>query len=209
MITKGWGTLYWGSGCVDVLGYYPIGDEAALASPAAGISDLTQKELNHPYAITGLGNIEKALQGFQSLCHEAGYPLQGDINHNWLLPTALGTLRPTCLTPVTMVEGDTHKPGPMLIVGFDRFYDFFPSLVAANLTAQNIRASGISLDLPSLRGRRSITGMVLTRLFDTAEFRSEILKELQPRLGGAARVGFPAILGLENPIQVKQDLEAH
>jgi len=42
LVTKGWGTLHWGSGCVDVLGYFPMDNPDPLQSPAAGISKLVR-----------------------------------------------------------------------------------------------------------------------------------------------------------------------
>jgi glycerol-3-phosphate dehydrogenase subunit B len=174
----------------------------------------------HPYTLAGSQPLDQALQDFQALCAETGYPLLGSVQRNWLLPTALGALRPTCLAPEMMIAGDCgsnhtattgHTPpgrAPMLIVGFDPFLDFYPALVAENLNGQYIFASDLSLDLPSLRQQRFVTGMTLARLFDTPEFRQEVAEAVKPRLGSAARVGFPAVLGLQRPVEARRDLEA-
>jgi glycerol-3-phosphate dehydrogenase subunit B len=96
----------------------------------------------------------------------------------------------------------------MLIVGFDRFYDFFPSLISANLNAQGILSGDISLDLPSLRTQKFLTGMVLARLFDDPEFRQEVITALKPRLGKVERIGFPAVLGLNRSMEVLEHLQS-
>jgi glycerol-3-phosphate dehydrogenase subunit B len=80
-------------------------------------------------------------------------------------------------------------------------------LVAENLNAQAIFASDLLLDLPTLHAHRFVTGIVLARLFDLPEFRREVAEALKPKLTNAARVGFPAVLGLRHAIEATHDLE--
>lgn len=208
VVAKGWGTPYWASGCIDVLGYYPTSELKPVESPRQGIQALVSANPEHPYAHAGLENIEQALQSLQALCAQAGYPLHGSLDHNWLLPTAMGAQRPTCLAPETMITGDLRQRTPMLVVGFNRFLDFFPTLVADNLNSQYIFASDVMLDLPILNERRLVTGMVLAHLFDTPEFCQQVIESLRPKLGSAGRVGFPPVLGLKDPCGVMRRLEA-
>jgi glycerol-3-phosphate dehydrogenase subunit B len=107
-----------------------------------------------------------------------------------------------------MLAGDLSQRAPMLIVGFDPYLDFFPYLCAENLSAQAIPARGTSLDLESLRERRFTNALTLANLFEAPEFRAEVVRALRPRLGGATRVGFPAVLGLKQPLQVIAELES-
>jgi len=95
----------------------------------------------------------------------------------------------------------------MLIVGFDQFLDFYPGLIAENLNAQYVFATELSLSLPSLQDRRFISGLTLARLFDTPEFREEVAQAVKPSLGNAARVGFPAVLGLQHATEAHRHLE--
>jgi glycerol-3-phosphate dehydrogenase subunit B len=207
VIAKGWGATHWHSGCVDVLGYSPLGSEVAVESPAEGVARLIRENPGHPYAIGGLDSLDQALRAFQSLCAEAGYPMHGSLERNWLLPSAAGALRPTCLAPETMVAGDLRRQESMLIVGFEQLPDFYPNLVAANLSAQNIPAQDISLDLSRLHQRRFVTTKILAQLFDQPDFRAGVVGALKPRLQHTTRVGFPAVLGLHRPLEVKGDLE--
>jgi glycerol-3-phosphate dehydrogenase len=207
LITKGWGTTHWGSGCIDVLGYHPTDQEKPVVSPAGALDKLIHDQPFHPYALAGIEALRLAMRNFQDLFNQSGYPLHGKLDENWLLPTALGAIRPTCLAPETMIAGDLHSRGPMLIVGFEQYLDFYPSLVADNLNAQGIFASGRILEIPSLQKRRFLNAMVLARMFDTTEFRLEVARAIKPNLGGAARVGFPAVLGLHRSIEVIKDLQ--
>lgn len=217
VISKGWGSIYWQPGCIDVLGYYPLEAEKLLLSPRAGLGQLIQAEPQHPYAIAirqvGMNGIANLLDEFKELCQQAGYPLCGSLDENWLLPTAAGALRPTCLAPYSMIAGavgKTKPEPPMLIAGFQQFPDFYPELIAANLDQQNIPARGIVMDVSLLAERRFVTGRVLANLFERVDFREQISAALKQHLSqypGVARIGFPAVLGLNHCIEVLTDLE--
>jgi glycerol-3-phosphate dehydrogenase subunit B len=208
VVAKGWGALHWHAGCIDVLGYYPLDGSEPLEAATEGISGLVEDHPHHPYAILGLERVVEAVQRLQDLCELAGYPLQGSLDRNWLLPSAVGARRPTSLAPATMVSGDLRSREPMLIVGFEQLPDFYAALVAANLTAQEVPSRDVTLDLPGLRGRRFTTPPILADLFDHSGFREEVAQALQPKLGKAARVGFPGVLGTQHPLEVRDDLEA-
>jgi glycerol-3-phosphate dehydrogenase subunit B len=96
----------------------------------------------------------------------------------------------------------------MLIVGFEQYLDFYPAILVDNLNAQGIFASGVVLDIPSLKKRRFVNAMSLARLFDQPDFRQEVSQALKPRLGNAARVGFPAVLGLHRSMEALKDLQS-
>ena len=183
LITKGWGALYWHAGCIDLLGYAPPDYSQIIESPADALVQLVKSSPAHPYAIAGLGAVEQAVLDFQFICAQNGYPMLGSIDQNWLLPSALGTVRPTCLAPITMIAGDLRQKSAMLLVGFEQFQDFFPGLAADNLNAQGFSASSILLNLPSLRERTFVTGRVLAEAFETSEFQSEVIKGIKSALG--------------------------
>jgi glycerol-3-phosphate dehydrogenase subunit B len=208
LITKGWGALHWGSGCVDVLGYLPLVNPEPLQSPASGIPQLVRDNPNHPYGYLDFDQIDSALEAFKALSTQAGYPLHGDLDRNWLLPSALGTFRPTCLAPETMIAGDLSLNSPMLVVGFEQFQDFYSELIAENIACQGRPARGVTLDIPSLSQQRFVTGRVLAASFESAEFRQELVSSLRTNLNGVARIGFPAVLGLHDALGIKRELEA-
>jgi glycerol-3-phosphate dehydrogenase len=208
VISRGWGTPYWSSGCIDIIGYQPPEHSNAVISPRAALEQLIRSDPDHPYSRAGITTLENAIRSFQAMSEASNYPLHGSIDANILLPTSLGTLRPSCLVPATMLAGDASQRAPILVVGFDRFYDFFPGLVSANLNAQGILAEGITLDLSSLRTRKFLTSTVLASMFDEPEFCQDVIKALKPRLGKVERIGFPAVLGLHKPVEVLQHLQS-
>jgi len=207
LVTKGWGADYWSAGTIDVLGYYPLDASESILDPSAALRRLIAEHPGHPYAIVGMERISAALGAMQDISQQLGYPLHGSLESNWLLPSALGAARPTCLAPQTMIAGDLRQSGEMLLVGFRRFPDFYPSLAAGNLSLQGIPARGVSLDLPALDGRRFVTARVLAEMCASPTFIGAIAAALRPFLDGAARVGFPAVLGFENAVQVQARLQ--
>lgn len=210
VITKGWGTTHWHAGCVDVLGYEPFGNYELVTSPSDSLIKLMDENPSHPYAISGMEFIEQAILSIKDLFTEANYPLHGSLSKNWMLPTALGTLRPTCLAPETMINGDfsAHNLNHCyLLVGFSKFVDFYPELAADNLRALGYNTKAVTLDVPSLRSRHLVTGRVLAESFDRYELISEICELLRPHLSGVDVIGFPAVLGIRHPLQVKSKFE--
>jgi len=205
LVAKGWGTTHWATGCMDVFGF----DERnqLIESPLRAIQELPDRNPKHPYVRIGIERIQTALQTIKDLCSQSGYPLHGDLDKNWLLPTALGTIRPTCLAPKTMLAGDLRNRKPTLIVGFARFPDFYASLIAHNLTLHGIPAKPLTLDLPELRQHRFLNGRVLAALFEQQGFRQSLVDVLKPSIGVAERIGFPSVFGLNSSISVHQDLE--
>lgn len=209
VLAKGWGTTHWHAGCVDVLGYYPAESRTPVEAPAEALAQLVRATPLHPYAQVGTEALAQALDAFQELCVAAGYPMHGSLERNWLLPTALGGVRPTCLAPETMITGDLRQRDPMVLVGFQPFLDFYPALAADNLNAQGFSARGVVLDLPRPEQRRLVNATNLAQLFERADFRAQVADALKPHLGDAARVGFPAVLGIHNALSVQRELQEH
>jgi len=208
VIAKGWGALYWNAGCIDVLGYHPLDSSRPVSSPVAAVGKLVAKQRQHPYALVGKEGLAEALAALQGLCVGAGYPLHGSLNKNWLLPSAVGTFRPTCLAPETMIAGDLSHNAPMLIVGFQNQGDFFPQLIADNLTRQGISATHTTLELRTLNERNFNYPLDVARLMEDEVFRAELVDKLKPRVGSdVERIGFPAVLGLGRSLEVKEALE--
>ena len=208
VLAKGWGTTHWASGCIGVLGYDPWFPDSPVASPEEALERMIRRQPDHPYARIGIEEIHRSLESFKSLCNKANYLIHGSLDRNWLLPSALGSARPICLAPLTMIAGDLNIDTPALIVGFSNFQDFYPHLIAANLTSQDIPAEAINLDLKSLKSRYFSNNRTLAEAFENDEFRQEVISALRPYLGKAGRVGFPAVLGLTDSVRVQRELEA-
>jgi glycerol-3-phosphate dehydrogenase subunit B len=148
----------------------------------------------------GVAKIEEALTSFLSL-FPPPYSFQTIDNMNCLLPTGAGTLRPTYLIPKTMVEGTQVDERNTLVVGFNGFKDFY-----AHYVANQLKCRGMNLQLhdPSYQ---ELTATALARLMETKSFRERIGSEIKKQLQREVKIGIPALLGVHNPMEVKEDLE--
>jgi glycerol-3-phosphate dehydrogenase len=207
IITKGWGSLYWGSGCIDLLGCSPFDDVKVVSSPLKTIEELVTRFPDHPYAYVGLDTIHEALEFLKRVSREMDYPLEGTIHDNWLIPTAIGSIHPACLVPVTMTAGNVNDHDPMLIIGIEGFLDFFPGLVSSNLNSQGILSNHKTIRLASLEKHRLINGIMLARLFESEDFRDEVVRAIKPIIGRAGRIGLPAVLGVNSAAKVHEDIQ--
>jgi len=212
LATKGWGALFWATGAIDVLGYLPGYMDQPVIELHTALNTLIKMNPAHPYNLVGMGTLQHALEAFKDLCNQSGYPMEGTIDRNWLLPSAVGAARPTCLAPQTMIAGDLTNTQPMLILGFDGFNDFYPALIAANLTLRGISAHHLKIKLPMKDPQRQLTGIVLARLFDDNEFRKAFISQMKLSLESSnieldgLRLGFPAVLGLQRAHTTWQQL---
>ena len=80
-------------------------------------------------------------------------------------------------------------------------------MCAENLTRQGFPAQAATFDLPEMHTSHfDATPVGLARLFDRADVRERVAAQLKPKLDGATRVGFPAVLGLEHSAEAWRDL---
>jgi glycerol-3-phosphate dehydrogenase subunit B len=204
LLAKGHGTTHWSTGCIDL-----YDTEGADLLPT--LNELVARVPDHPYAIIGIAQISRAIERLRALCADAGYPLAGSGERNILLPTALGALRPTAYAPVTMINGDLRNyNGRMLVAGFHELRDFFPPTIAGNLRAQGYNAEGVYLELPPAGRSLDFSTVTFAHLFDQPAFRREVGQQLKKLVnsGRYDRVALPAVLGLEHPAAVVNDLQA-
>ena len=165
-----------------------------------GLSQWTQDYPEHPYSKLGWERINEALFSFRSL-FSPPYSFETVADKNCLIPTGAGTFRPTYLIPPTMTAGVNLQPGSSLLVGFKGFKDFY-----ANYVGDQLKCRAIILTLPEVFGQE-VVAPALARWMEKESFRENIGKEIKKQLQGETRVGFPALLGIHNPAQVKEDLE--
>ena len=204
VVGTGEGCLPLASGTVDVLGYAPD----PVPSPLAALPAFLAANPDHPYRLAGTGGLEQSVAWFVKTAEPLGY--RGELARNRWVPTVLGGLRPTALVPASMAAADLPAGGEVVIAGIRGFRDLHPALLAANLSqatsgAAAIQARAVELDWPGSAG--DLPAFRLARRLEDEEIRRRLAAQLRPRLGGAAAVGMPAVLGRERAAEVHADLE--
>lgn len=195
LLAKGIGGLQLSQGTIDVLGYAP----ERVTDPLAALPSLPG---DHPYRAIGADTVRESLAYVQELL---GDLLVGTADHNVLLPTALGGMRPTCLIQPSMSAGVVTGATSYLLVGFRQLKDFYPLLAAGNLERQTapdggtITARGVILDLPAVEGMADSTGLAYARAMDDPSYREQVARAIAPHLHDGDVVGMPGIVGYRDP----------
>ena len=203
-------TLRNASGLVDVLGYTPDG-EGPLSRPYDAIPDLPPE---HPYRTVGVGTVREAMALFDDVV--PGYR-GGHTDRNALLPTHGGSVKPTARYPAGAGAGLASDARDALLVGFESLVDFDAPHAAAHLRAVGVPfdVRGVTVRFPGdLRADATVTRYA--KLLDTnatvavrgreRSIRDALADRVNAELDGEARVGFPAVLGDDDPAAVRAAL---
>jgi glycerol-3-phosphate dehydrogenase subunit B len=192
-----------------VLGFQPADSLGPIKNPAGKLTDFLVERPGHPYGIVGQTNLEAGVQAFLSLVNQNGLDYQGDLTRNWLLPSAVGAIHPTCLAPTSLTKGDLDRDESMLIVGFSELRDFYPNLISQNLNEQDLAKTEpclIDISIPAA-AKMNATPIEVALAFEQADFRQQVINAVKRHSKGYQRIGFPAVLGLRQHREVVADLE--
>ena len=203
VIAKGVGSTHLAPGTIDVLGY----DPDRVVSPSGVIEEFAARHPGHPYAWLGRDTVAEALRWFSERAQAgplSGYRYLGDLDRNYLLPTAIGALRPSTMVPETMAEGDSVDLERVCVVGTRVLRDFHPALCAANLSRAGVPARSVEAEVDADRADQNSLG--LARRFDDPSWRAAFAGRLALKLQADERVGLPAALGIRDPHGAWSDL---
>lgn len=218
IVAKGLGALQLSAGTIDVLGYAPdtTGDGALMPArvpvkrPLDTVQAQAKNQPAHPYALAGARRVQTILDQFTALTREMGIPYGGAAvaGENLWLPSPVGAARPTFLAPQAQLAGDLSRPEPLLIVGVRGLRDFFPELIAENLTRQGHAARAAFLPMGVITDRSDRNTTQLAAALDDAAARERLARELKKLAWSGERVGLPAILGLNAHEQALAELQS-
>lgn len=176
--------------------------------PGVAIRKLAGSQPGHPYGLAGYEALKEGLAVLQALCEPFGLRFAGSFERNMRLPTALGAVLPAAFAPESFAAGDLAAPGAMLIAGPTGWRDFYPALAAANLRRQGVEAQALAFDLPEIHAVKfDNISSGLARLFDQADVRERVARQIRAQLNGAIRLGVPAVLGLNDYPRAWQHLQ--
>src|SRR5256885_1413655 len=124
LIWPGLSSLYFTYATVDVLGYSDLSTRQPVEQPQAGVGKLIPDHPKHPYSLVGLDALRSGTTLLIEWLRAAGFTWQGSLARNLLLPTAIGTPKPSCLYPESMAAGDLQRDEPIVFCGFVGYEDF-------------------------------------------------------------------------------------
>jgi glycerol-3-phosphate dehydrogenase subunit B len=177
-------------------GWVSIADTAP-GTVIDGAAAIAAESPDHPYALAGIDALQAGIAALRRLGEAVGLPYTGNLDANLRLVTALGLPQRPALAPVAMACGD-GLGGDALYVGFMGWRDFYPALAGARTTV---------VQLPESDRPWDATPTDIARRFDDPAVRRAVAAGIKHRLGDAKAVAFPAVLGLEDPIEAHADLQ--
>lgn len=205
-------TLRHASGLVDILGY---ADGELVAEPFDALDSLPE---THPYRRVGSDTVREGLSLFDDVTGDA---YRGDhTDANALVATHGGTVKPTARYPTRVAPGLASRDRKTLLVGFDSLTAFDAPLAADHLDAAGVPGPtrGVTVEFPGdFRADSRVTRFA--RALDDDETvetptgstpaRRALARAVESHLGDAERVGFPAVLGEDEPETIREALESH
>lgn len=212
LIWPGLTSLYFVYATIDVLGYRDAASRQAIENPGQGVTELISGDPHHPYALAGLDALGEGIALFLEWVRTSRLPWQGSLDHNYLLPTAIGAAKPACLVPASMAAGELRRRERILLCGFDGYEDFVPEMAASTLSATAADdvppVTATRVRLPGFEPGRLFSSIDIARGFEDNAFRDQVAERIRQALpAGPCRVGLPAVLGMTHHPEVHADLE--
>ena len=208
IVSAGCGTYSISSGCIDLLGQI---DKQFVVDPWAAMFKLPEE---HPYRLLGHETIRQALKFFTEIIAKQGgylYHAHDKANNpiNTLVPTLMGTFKPTYLIPESLDSIDLFHGKRILLCGVEGLRDISTQLLKHNLT-QHEKLKHKHFDTAILPSpdtpHRSFTPLDLARLVDTPAGYTWLTTSLGKYAANYDCVLLPPICGTTTAQSVLQDL---
>jgi glycerol-3-phosphate dehydrogenase subunit B len=182
-----------------------------VTDPLSAIAALAGRDPAHPYALLGADAVADAARWLSSRLADgplAPYRYVGSPEENMLLATAIGVPRPSALVPETMAAGDLRQAGRIVVVGFRGMKDFYPALIADNLTRAT--GGGVSVRAVQIDPPPGLDGEPGTLRLARSLDRPGAAGALATRLAAVAQddevLALPAVLSIGDPHGVWETL---
>ena len=204
IVTKGVGAIAIGGGSIDMLGYDQAG--VPVRNPRDAMAALGQ---DHPYAILGQQKIELAMQEFIALCAAEGYPYMGNLQQNQWIPTALGRVKPTCLTPLTMNAASLKAATAVTVVEFEGLKDYCGKVIVDGLAkcpGYQKKYSVVSVRT-DINDGRDLTALDVARWLDSDSGQAACFAQLARSVAPNSVILLPPVLGTRPDYSLLKKIE--
>ncbi|MBQ7456392.1 MAG: anaerobic glycerol-3-phosphate dehydrogenase subunit B [Desulfovibrio sp.] len=194
---NGQGIIAISSGCIDLLG---VIEGKVCDDPWAAMAKLPS---DHPYSLIGQDNVRKALDAFEALLAKYHAPFCVNTANgervNTLVPTILGTVKPSYLIPKSADATILYTAKRALVCGVAGLRDISPKLCQMILSQHpmlsHTRIEQTTLPSPFPASHRGITALDIARHVNTENGQSWLLTCLGRFAHDYDVIMLPPILG--------------
>ena len=201
--------IIFASGLIDLMGVHPISDGKIWENPWEAINTLISDIPNHPFARINKEDIHKALEEFLAFMNDSGLPYCRYENRNAKMIMPAGTVKHTCYVPRTMWNGvlALEKKCPCLIIDIRGLRGFSARQIMETLKASwpDLRHARISF--PNTEHLEEVYAEPVARSLSLSENRKALAQIVIPHIKNTHMVGFPAIFGISDSIEIYRDLQ--
>ncbi|MCK5239323.1 MAG: anaerobic glycerol-3-phosphate dehydrogenase subunit B [Candidatus Thorarchaeota archaeon] len=228
VVRKGQGATADSSGAIDIAGYLP-GGETPFISPVEGLAAFSSLLPFHPYTTLGhtesgeiaigriVDSVRESVEWLKQNLDGTPASLVGTLDSNIGGLSIIGTWKPTCLLQSTMhTDRLANEDEVLLFAGISGMPSFNPS-AAAKSFIDLVMDSGIGprrvvhilIDGLSVSKQTNLSGMEVARFIETDDGMAEFTKVLKKQVDkiDATLVALPPIMGVKNPLSVKEYIE--
>jgi glycerol-3-phosphate dehydrogenase subunit B len=194
----GSGGILFASGLLDLMGVHPVVEHRTWRDPFAALAALAQDEPAHPLAHVDAASIRAAFASFVAALADAGLPYAPLDRGNRGVLTSMGTIKTTFGVPRSMAAGADALDArwPCLLVDFRGLREFSARQIVATLAERWPGLRDRRIEFPGAGAAAELYAAHLARSLEARAVREQVIGLVQPLLGDARAVGFPAVLGL-------------
>jgi glycerol-3-phosphate dehydrogenase subunit B len=201
--------IVFASGLIDLMGVHPIRDGKIWENPWAAIDALVNDIPDHPFARINKDDIQQALEEFFAFMNDAGLPYCRHENRNAKMIMPVGTVKQTCYVPQTMWNAvlALEKKCPCLIVDIRGLRGFSARQITETLKASWPDLRHVRISFPNTDHLEEVYTEPIARSLSLSEKRKAFAQIVTPHVKDARMVGFPAILGINDSVEIYRDLQ--
>jgi len=201
--------MIFASGLLDLLGAYPIEKGKPIRDPWQGITKLIQDNPDHPYAKIPAATIQKAYAELVEYLNATGLNYTRHNDRNALILTPTGTLKPSYYIPQTMWAGVQayESKAPCLILDINGLKGFNARQIVAPFKETWPDLAQATISFPGMGQRGEVYLEPVARSMVLPQTRQALAATIRPLIDGFQYVGLPAMFGIQNPDDIRLDLE--
>lgn len=201
------GGIDFSTGFLDLMAVHPVEKGKRWQYPWAAIKALVQDVPEHPYAFMEPAEIRQALDSFVGFLSANNLDYVGNTDRNVAMMTPVGTVKYTFRVPRTTWNGALalERKAPTLIVDFQGLKGFSARQIQETVGREWSALRVARVPFPGSSGELFPEHMAWT--LASPERREDLAQSVLKHASGVDYIGFPAVLGLNDPLKVVAHLQ--